>query len=111
MAGAPGVVRFRLDLMNLLGDLAEAAAPADRDAFLLRARDVALGGARLRPLEPEFSRLLGSAELRRAAHGAPSLPAARAALEAARAADPFNPRTLEDLGVVAELEAGGSRSR
>lgn len=108
---APGVVRFRLDLMNLLFDVAAASGPAERPALLERARDVALGGARLRPFEPELARLLGFAELRRAEAGAPSLPAARAALEAARAADPFNPLTLQDLGAVAGLEAAGRRSR
>ncbi|TBR24376.1 O-antigen ligase family protein [bacterium] len=111
VAGAPGVLRFRLDLLNLLWDAAEGAPPADREGLLARARDVALDGARLRPAEPEFARLLGLAELRRAEAGAPSLPAARAALEAARAADPFNPLTLRDLGAVAELEARGGRLR
>lgn len=109
VAGAPGVLRFRLDLMNLLADLAEGAPPAERDAYLTRARDVALDGARLRPAEPEFARLLGLAELRRAAAGADSLPAARAALEAARAADPFNPLTLGTLADVAALEARTGR--
>jgi O-antigen ligase len=104
VAGAPGVVAFRLDLMNLLWDLAADAAPEDRDVLLARARDAALEGARLRPAEPEFARLLGLAELKRAEAGAPSLPAARAALEAALAADPFNPRTREALKAAAERE-------
>lgn len=109
VAGAPGVVAFRLDLMNLLWDLAGPAPAAERDLFLGRARDVALEGARLRPLEPDFMRLLGVAELRRAEAGADSLRAARAALEAARAADPFSPLTVSALADATALE--GRRGR
>lgn len=109
VAAAPGVVTFRSDLMSLLWALAEGAPPADRDELLSAARDTALRGARLRPTEPELARLLGVAELRRAASGAPSLPAARAALDAALAADPFNPAILESRRAVSALESQGSR--
>lgn len=91
--GLPESVPFRTDLMNLLWDAAGAAPPSGRGALLEGARDTALAGARLRPAEPEFLRLLALAELRRARWaGSDSLPAGRAALAAARALDPFDSR-------------------
>lgn len=104
--GVPESVVFRLDLMNMLWDAAGAAPLPERRLLLAGARDTALAGARLRPAEPEFLRLLALAELRRARWaGEDALPAASAALAAALALDPFD-RRLGSLAAALSDPAG-----
>ena len=100
----PWDTAYRLNLANLLWDLASSSPEGERRMLLERGVQVALEGARRRPADVTAYYLLGRAELRRFEGGAGGrLESARLALEAARLLAPHSPAIREDIGRVLEL--------
>ncbi|MBI4423957.1 MAG: O-antigen ligase family protein [Elusimicrobia bacterium] len=98
--------RYRLNLANLLWDVARDAPPEARAALLARSVEVGAEGAALRPLDPTGHHLAGLGELRRARWSdEPRVAEARRALGQALALDPYFPSLLEDAAAAAR-EAG-----
>lgn len=90
---------YRMNLDNLLFDVAESAADLEtRRMLLFRATQVALEGVRRHPADPDMLALLGRVELRRHEWGKePRLEAAVAVLEEAKRLEPNFPQLDEDL--------------
>jgi len=100
----PWETTYRLNLANLLWDLASSSPEGERRILLERGVQVAREGVRRRPADVTAYYLLGRAELRRFEGGAGGrLESARLALEAARLLAPHSPAIREEIGRVLEL--------